>query len=54
MTFQLRDLDGLSIRETAHRMGVPSGTVKARLARARARLKKAINQNTGASVDGIR
>ena len=54
MTFQLRDLDGLSIRETAHRMGVPSGTVKARLARARARLKKAINQNTGASVAGIR
>jgi RNA polymerase sigma-70 factor, ECF subfamily len=42
MTFQLRDVDGLSIRETADRMGVPSGTVKARLARARARLKKAI------------
>jgi RNA polymerase sigma-70 factor, ECF subfamily len=54
MTFQLRDLDGLSIRETAHRMGVPSGTVKARLARARARLKKAIEQNSGASVDGTR
>jgi RNA polymerase sigma-70 factor, ECF subfamily len=44
MTFQLRDVDGLSIRETAHRMGVPSGTVKARLARARARLKEAIKQ----------
>ena len=53
MTFQLRDLDGLSIRETAHRMGVPSGTVKARLARARTRLKKAIKQSTGASVGGV-
>jgi len=42
MTFQLRDVDGLSIRETAHRMGVPSGTVKARLARARTRLKQTI------------
>ena len=26
-TFQLRDLDGLSISETAHLLGVPSGTV---------------------------
>jgi RNA polymerase sigma-70 factor, ECF subfamily len=52
MTFQLRDLDGLSIRETAHRMGVPSGTVKVRLARARARLKEAIDRSSGASVGG--
>jgi RNA polymerase sigma-70 factor, ECF subfamily len=49
MTFQLRDVDGLSIRETAHRMGVPSGTVKARLTRARAGLRKAINQRSGLS-----
>jgi RNA polymerase sigma-70 factor, ECF subfamily len=41
-TFQLRDVEGLSIRETAHLLGVPAGTVKARLARARVRLKKAI------------
>lgn len=40
MTFQLRDIRGLSIRETAHLMRVPVGTVKARLARARMRLKK--------------
>jgi len=40
-TFQLRDLDGLTIRETAHLMGVPAGTVKARLARARSRLRDA-------------
>src|SRR5437879_7129715 len=28
-TFQLRDVDGLSIRETAKILGVPTGTVKA-------------------------
>jgi RNA polymerase sigma-70 factor (ECF subfamily) len=54
MTFQLRDVDGLSIRETAARMGVPSGTVKARLARARARVKKTIHQSTCTSAVRIR
>jgi len=39
-TFQLRDVDGLSIRETARILGVPSGTVKAQSARARKRLKE--------------
>jgi RNA polymerase sigma-70 factor, ECF subfamily len=46
-TFQLRDVYGLSIRETAHLMGVPSGTVKARLARARTKLKEAIKKRAG-------
>lgn len=46
-TFQLRDVYGLSIRETANLMGVPSGTVKARLARARTKLKEAINKRLG-------
>lgn len=36
--FQLRDVDGLSIRETARILGVPHGTVKARSARARKKL----------------
>jgi RNA polymerase sigma-70 factor (ECF subfamily) len=39
-TFQLRDVDGLSIRETARILGVPTGTVKAQSARARKRLKQ--------------
>jgi len=38
--FQLRDLDGLTTREAAHILGVPDGTLKAQLARARAKLKR--------------
>ncbi|MGA8440069.1 MAG: sigma-70 family RNA polymerase sigma factor [Candidatus Sulfotelmatobacter sp.] len=37
-TFQLRDIEGLSTRETARRLGVPEGTVKAQVARARGKL----------------
>jgi len=44
-TFRLRDVDGLSIRETAQFLGVPTGTVKPRLARARRRLKQVIQKN---------
>ena len=44
-TFHLRNVDGLSIRETAHLLGVPAGTVKARLARARVRLKEGIKRS---------
>jgi RNA polymerase sigma-70 factor, ECF subfamily len=39
-TLQLRDVDRLSIRETARILGVPTGTVKTRSARARKRLKE--------------
>jgi RNA polymerase sigma-70 factor (ECF subfamily) len=39
-TFQLRDIDGRSICETAQILGVPSGTVKAQSARARKKLKE--------------
>jgi RNA polymerase sigma-70 factor, ECF subfamily len=39
-TFHLRDVEGLSIRETARILGVPTGTVKAQSARARKRLKE--------------
>ena len=41
-TFQLRDVDGLSISETSRILGIPSGTVKAQLARARSKLKDAM------------
>ena len=39
-TLQLRDIDGLSIRETAELLGIPAGTVKAQSARARKKLKQ--------------
>jgi RNA polymerase sigma-70 factor, ECF subfamily len=38
--FQLRELEGLSTSETARVLAVPVGTVKARLARARAQLRR--------------
>jgi RNA polymerase sigma-70 factor, ECF subfamily len=44
-TFRLRDVAGLSTRETADLLGVPTGTVKARLARARMRLRKVMREN---------
>jgi RNA polymerase sigma-70 factor (ECF subfamily) len=37
-TFQSRDLEGLSTKETARLLGVPEGTVKAQVARARGKL----------------
>jgi RNA polymerase sigma-70 factor (ECF subfamily) len=36
--FQLREIDGLTTKEAALTLGVPEGTVKAQLARARAKL----------------
>jgi RNA polymerase sigma-70 factor, ECF subfamily len=44
-TFRLREIDGLSIRETADLLGVPTGTVKARLARARRRIREAMSKS---------
>jgi RNA polymerase sigma-70 factor (ECF subfamily) len=46
-TFQWRrDVDGLSIREMADLLGVPTGTVKARLAIARVRLQEVIKKSS--------
>ena len=37
--FELRDLEGLSIREITHRLGVTAGGAKSQISRARARLR---------------
>lgn len=42
--FQLRDVEGLSVRETARILGVPPGTVKAQSSRARKRLKELMSR----------
>jgi RNA polymerase sigma-70 factor, ECF subfamily len=39
-TLQLRVVEGLSIRETARILGVPTGTVKAQSTRARQKVKQ--------------
>jgi RNA polymerase sigma-70 factor (ECF subfamily) len=43
-TFQLRELDGLTTSEAARHLGVAEGTVKAQLARARAKLTKLMHR----------
>src|SRR5258708_27956548 len=53
-TFQLRDLDGLSIGETAHLLGVPDGTVKVQLARGRVTLKEIVRKSLRGNGDAIR
>jgi RNA polymerase sigma-70 factor (ECF subfamily) len=44
LAFQLRDVEGLSLRETAQILGVPYGTVKAQSARARKKLRELIRR----------
>ena len=49
-TFQLRELDGLTIRETANVLGMAEGTVKAQLARARTRLRLLMRKRLGGPI----
>lgn len=44
-TFQLSNVDGLSIGEIAQAQGIPHGTVKARVARARKKLKELLQEH---------
>jgi RNA polymerase sigma-70 factor (ECF subfamily) len=53
-TFELRDVEGLSIREAAKAMEVPAGTVKARLARARADMKNMVRRSLGKRRSGAK
>jgi RNA polymerase sigma-70 factor (ECF subfamily) len=53
-TFQLRELDGLCTSETARILAVPHGTVKARLARARAKLRQLMLRTSSARPRSIR
>jgi RNA polymerase sigma-70 factor (ECF subfamily) len=48
-TFQLRVVDGLSILETARILGLPLGTVKVQLARARAKIARLMRPVLGPS-----
>lgn len=45
--FELRALDGLTTREAARILGVPDGTVKAQVARARAKLRRLMQREAG-------
>jgi RNA polymerase sigma-70 factor, ECF subfamily len=53
-TFQLRDIDGLSIREAAKILGVPLGTVKAQSARARKRIRQLMRRAVRSKACGAR
>jgi RNA polymerase sigma-70 factor, ECF subfamily len=46
IAFQMRQVHGLTTRETAKALGVPAGTVKAQLARARMQLKKLLHKKS--------
>jgi len=46
-TFQLRDLCGLSARDTAEILGVTDGAVKAQVSRARAKLRRLLQGSVG-------
>lgn len=51
--FQLRDLDGLATHEAALLLGVPDGTVKAQLTRARAKLRELMRRSLDATDGGL-
>lgn len=52
--FQLRDIDGLSIQEAGHILGVPVGTVKAQSARARKKILELLRRRLRRTVPNRR
>ena len=50
--FVLRDVEGLSVDETAEVLGIPPATVKTRLYRARHRLQQALAPEVGSALSG--
>jgi RNA polymerase sigma factor (sigma-70 family) len=52
--FELRVLDGLTANEAARILGVPNGTVKAQLARARAKLRRLMWREAGPQRRAVR
>jgi RNA polymerase sigma-70 factor (ECF subfamily) len=50
--FVLREVEGLSVEETAHVLDMPQATVKTRLHRARARLQKALAPEVRGALTG--
>jgi RNA polymerase sigma-70 factor (ECF subfamily) len=50
--FVLRDVEGLSVEDTADVLGIPSATVKTRLHRARQRLQQALAPEVGSALSG--
>ena len=51
--FVLRDVEGLSVEDTAELLGIPSATVKTRLHRARQRLQQALAPEVGSALSGV-
>ena len=50
--FVLREVEGLSVEETAEVLGIPPETVKTRLFRARGRLQRALDPELRAALEG--
>jgi len=47
LVFMMRDIEGLSIEETAANLNIPAATVKTRLHRARRLLRQALDEKLG-------
>jgi RNA polymerase sigma-70 factor (ECF subfamily) len=50
--FVLREIEGLSVEDTAEALGVPAATIKSRLHRAKARLQQALDPEIRGALEG--